>query len=259
MIALAVTDFPVAIDLVARGSLQVDYLETGGHYVERTVGQLPEQPLLLHNGVYEWSLGDPRAIERPDAVPLTLRRLERTRAPWLSVHLGFSAAEVAFDEWMRAASPAMRRDELLANICRNARALAEAIPVPLILENLDYCPGGAYEHICEAEFIAEVVAETGVGLLLDLAHAQVSAVRLGVPIGDYLARLPLDRVRQIHVSGPREVCGVLADAHETLRERDYALLREVLGRTCPAAVTLEYSRDAAALLEQVGRLREILA
>ena len=259
MIALAVTDFPLAIDLIARGRLQVDYLETGGHYVDRTAALLPEQPLLLHNAVYEWSLGDPRAIERPDVVPLTLRRLHRTGAPWLSAHLGFSAAEVAFDEWMRASSPALPRDDLLANICRNARALSEAIPVPLILENLDYCPGGAYEHICEAEFIAAVIEETGAGLLLDLAHAQVSAARLGVPIGGYLARLPLDRVRQIHVSGPREIDGMLTDVHETLREQDYALLREVLRRARPAAVTLEYSRDAAALIEQAGWLREILA
>ena len=138
------------------------------------------------------------------------------------------------------------------------RGLAAAIPVPLILENLDYCPGGAYEHICEPQFIAAVLAETSAGLLLDLAHARVSAARIGIPIETYLAQLPLDCVRQIHISGPRPRDGVLADAHEPLLDEDYALLRNVLRQTRPLALTLEYYDDEAALLKQIARLRQLL-
>jgi uncharacterized protein len=129
----------------------------------------------------------------------------------------------------------------------------------LIVENLDYCPGGAYEYICEPQFIAAVLAETDAGLLLDLAHARVSAARMGMPIGVYLAQLPLDRVRQIHISGPRPRDGVLADAHEPLLDEDYALLRDVLRQTKPQALTLEYFRDEVTLLEQIGRLRQLLS
>ena len=138
------------------------------------------------------------------------------------------------------------------------RALAAAIPVPLILENLDYCPGGAYEHICEPDFIAAVLNETDAGLLLDLAHARVSAARLGLPIEDYLGQLPLERVRQLHISGPRSRDGVLFDAHESLLDEDYALLEWVLRRTQPLALTLEYNREEAGLREQLIRLRGVL-
>jgi uncharacterized protein (UPF0276 family) len=258
MIALAVADFPLPRGMVAAGELDVDYVETGGHFVDTTAEALPGQPLLLHNSLFNWSLAHPRALELRDAVEVTLHALRRTGAPWLSAHLGFSAAEVQFDVWMRAKSPPLPREELLANITTNVRGLAAAIPVPLILENLDYCSGGAYEQICEPEFIAEVLEQTGAGLLLDLAHAQVSAARLGQPIADYLARLPLDRVLQIHVSGPRERDGALADEHDTLREADYALLAAVLERARPRAVTLEYRRDAAELKAQLERLRGML-
>ena len=258
MIALAVSDRDLARGLFAAGTLDVDYLETGGHFVERTAAEFPGQRLLLHNSLYNWSLGHPAALEQQNAVPRTLETLALTQAPWLSVHLGFSAAEIGFDQWTRAKTPTLPRDQLFSNICRNVRALAVAISVPLILENLDYCPGGAYEHICEPRFIADVLGETGAGLLLDVAHARVSAARMGVPIGEYLAQLPLDRVRQIHISGPRMHDGVLADAHEPLLDEDYALLRDMLGQTRPQALTLEYYRDAAALLEQVARLRELL-
>ena len=258
MIALAVSDFDLPRSLLAAGRIEVDYLETGGHFVERSVAQFPDRPLLLHNSVFNWSLAHPTALEDQQIVARTRAALERTRAPWLSVHLGFSAAEVFFDVHMTARSPALPRDELFANICRNIRALASAIAVPLILENLDYCPGGAYEQICDPAFIAAVLNETDAGLLLDLAHARVSASRMGVPIEDYLGQLPLERVRQLHISGPRSRDGVLFDAHESLLDEDYALLEWVLERTQPWALTLEYNREEAELCAELARLRDML-
>ena len=259
MIALAVADWPLTRGLLAAGTLEVDFLETTGFLAESTLALFPEQPFLLHNSVNNWSLGHPAALDQQEILPRTLHLLAQTHAPWLSVHLGFSAAEVVFDGWNQPRSPVLERDELFANICRNARALAAAIPVPLILENLDYCPGGAYEHICEPDFISAVLEETGLGLLLDLAHARVSAARLGTPIDAYLARLPIERVQQMHVSGPRPRDGVLADAHEPLLEEDYALLEEVLNVVKPRAITLEYNGNEAALCEQLHRLRDVLA
>jgi uncharacterized protein (UPF0276 family) len=259
MIALAVSDFDLPRALLAEGRIEVDYLETGGHFVERTVAQFANRPLLLHNSVFNWSLAHPTALVEQRIVPRTLEALERTRAPWLSVHLGFSAAEVFFDVHMTARSPVLPRAELLANICRNVGVLAANIPVPLILENLDYCPGGAYEHICAPEFITAVLEATDVGLLLDLAHARVSAARLGLPIEHYLEQMPLDRVRQLHISGPRVRDGVLFDAHEPLLDADYALFEWVLQRTKPLALTLEYNRDEAELRAELDRLRAMLA
>jgi uncharacterized protein (UPF0276 family) len=258
MIALAVSDFDLPRSLLAAGRIEVDYLETGGHYVDRTVAQFPDRPLLLHNSVFNWSLAHPTALEDQQIVARTRAALHRTRAPWLSVHLGFSAAEVFFDVHMTARSPALPRAKLFANICRNVRALASGIDVPLILENLDYCPGGAYEHICEPEFIAAVLNETGAGLLLDLAHARVSAARLGLPIEVYLSQLPLDRLLQLHISGPRMRDGVLVDAHEALLAEYYALLEWVLARARPQAITLEYNREEGELRAELERLREML-
>ena len=81
---------------------------------------------------------------------------------------------------------------------------------------------------------------------------------MGVAQGDYLAQLPLARVRQLHVSSPRPVGETLADVHETLRPEDYRLLERVLEQTDPWAVTLEYRRDADALRTQLARLQEML-
>jgi uncharacterized protein (UPF0276 family) len=245
--------------MLISGALRADYLETSGPLADTAAALLPHQPMLLHNSVWDWSLGHPGALEQREVLPRTLHALRRTRAPWFSVHLGFGAAEVGFDKGrMRARTTPLGREELFENIVRNVRGLAAAIPVPLFLENLDYNQGGAYEHVCQPEFIAAVLEDSDVDLLLDLAHARVSASRLGLSIATYLKWLPLERVRQIHVSGPRPRDGVLVDAHEPLQEEDYSLLQNLLELTRPRALTLEYDRNEDALKKQVSQLRDIL-
>ncbi len=167
---------------------------------------------------------------------MTRRALEQTRAPWLSVHLGYSAAHVTFQKGFQTASPTLERSQVVSSIIANVNALKAELDVPLLLENSDYNPSGAYEHICEPEVIRTVLEATDTCFLLDLSHAQVSASRLGIVLDDYLAELPLERVRQLHVNGPRPVeptSDTLEDVHETMREADYELLDETLKRTRP--------------------------
>ena len=103
-----------------------------------------------------------------------------------------------------------------------------------------------------------MLEKTNCGFVLDTGHARVSAAALGMDVHDYLSSLPLNRVMQVHVSGPRIRNGGLVDAHESLQEIDYALLDFVLARTQPQVVTLEYIRQRDVLQEQLFRLRETL-
>jgi len=257
MIALAVADKPLVRELLSSKQITVDYLETTGPFVESAV-QTFGPPVLLHNSLWDWSLAHPQALNTQNALEITVQALAITHAPWLSIHLGFSSAHVAFDRGMQTRSDRLPREEILKNITQNIKALAEAISVPLIIENLDYNPGGAYEYICEPAFIAEVLRETQVGLLLDLAHARVSAAQFGLPVADYLSCLPFDQVKQIHVSGPRWQGSTLIDAHDTLLDEDYALLGGILEQTTPWAVTLEYGRDRNSVIEQLTRLHGLI-
>ena len=103
-----------------------------------------------------------------------------------------------------------------------------------------------------------MLEEAECGFLLDIGHAHVSAEVLGVDMHDYLSSLPLHRVVQVHVSGPRMRYGRLVDAHEPLQEIDYELLDFVLERIQPQVVTLEYIREREALQEQLFLLRGLL-
>jgi uncharacterized protein (UPF0276 family) len=247
--------------LLARGGVQADFLETGGPLAATAVPGLPGVPrVIVHNALWNWSLAHPKALEVPGALATMRETIARTRAPWHSVHLGFASAEVAAEgPMMVPRSPVLGRDALLAAIAGNARALARAVPARLLLENLDYWPSGAYDHVSDPAFIAEVLEDADAGFLLDIAHARVAAAHLRMPVDEYLSRLPLARVRELHVSGPRPRDGVLTDAHETLSEEDYRLVAAVLRVVRPAAVTFEYGgADAGAVAAELTRLRTVL-
>ena len=94
--------------------------------------------------------------------------------------------------------------------------------------------------------------------MLDIAHAQVAASVLKWDVHQYLDSLPLQKVRQIYVSGTLQKNGMLYDAHEELQEEDYRLLRWVLKRSNPEMVTLEYFRQKDSLERQLKRLRELI-
>ena len=267
--------------LAAGETLPLDYLKVGPFQGEAEITRLAaDSPLMLH--LDDTLSGEPLP---PDTVARLQRWVALTGTPWTSEHIGFSVAQADLDSALitQAASDLLSRQDTFDHITANARALAAALPVPLLLENIPLFPNLAHMHVCDPVFISDTLATTGCDLLLDLAHARVAADVLGWAVRDYLAALPLQRVVEIHLSGPRtlrelddrrqalvrenarSVAHLLAfgddnlvDAHEPLREADYELLAWTLGRCRPRAVSLEYYRDPAELRTQVHRLAELI-
>ena len=260
----------------------VDYLKVGPFMGQQAIAELaPRFPLLLH-------LDDTLSGHSPlseEAVQRILVLIQLTGTPWASAHIGFSVADVDLGgaHITQPASDLLSRGETIRNIVRNARALAQRLPVPLLLENIPLFPNLAHMHVCEPDSIAEVIQAADCDILLDLAHARVSADVLGYEAHEYLSRLPLDRVVELHLSGPRPHSEIdlprkslvrenarsvahllpfgshnLVDVHCSMQDEDHALLEWALARTQPKAVSLEYFREAGALRDQLMRLGEML-
>ncbi len=259
MIQLGMTDCPLVRELLHSGDLQLDYLEVHGPYVEDVRQEYPDRLMLLHNALYQWSLTHRDGLEHKDASKITLQRLALARSPWYSLHLGFSVEEVDFyDEAMQGLSPLQPRELVLERCITRLKQLKSLLPVPILIENLDYNPTQAYEYVCEPAFIQKVLAETDTWLLFDLAHARVSAHAFDISVEDYISQLPLEKIRQIHLNHPGWREGRLVDAHLALEEDDYQLFEQILSRCQPWSVTLEYNHDPENILSQIKRLREIL-
>jgi uncharacterized protein (UPF0276 family) len=216
------------------------------------------RPVLLHHddGVI-W----PRGRRWAQALA---RRAQRCATPWLSVHLDLGWTFLAY-QWP-GPSPiprALARRWAVRSVWRLQAACEASVPgrPPVLVENIPHWSRSRPAYTADPAFISRVVAESGCGLLLDLGHARIAAHYHGEPVHDYLARLPLDRAVELHVSGPRPgdyPDGRLVDAHQPMLELDYDLLAWTLERCTPRAVTLEYSKDQAQIVAQLVRLREML-
>jgi uncharacterized protein (UPF0276 family) len=105
----------------------------------------------------------------------------------------------------------------------------------------------------EWDFIAELAARTGCELLLDLNNVHVSATNHGFSVVDYLAGIPMARVRQIHLAGHSQGRELLIDTHDQpVADPVWALLAHVAPALEDVAVMIE--RDDA-----IPPLPELLA
>ncbi len=216
---------------------------------------LPRMAFYFHGGDLIQEIGF-----LPGAASRITAYLRATGSPWLSVHMMMWPPGMVWlmRRWgWRVPLPDPER--ATRSFIGRVRSLVRALDVPLLLENDEPPPFDGYEFEAHPERLAHVLDATGCGLVLDIAHARLSAERLGMDVQAYLSRLPLDRVVQLHVSGPRVRNGRLFDAHEPLQDVDYDLLEFVLAQTRPKVITLEYIREPQALHDQLRRLRGILA
>jgi uncharacterized protein len=169
---------------------------------------------------------------------------KRFNVPWVSDHCFYSDASWC-DVW---SSPLQFSRAEVVRVAARARALQDSYGRPLAHENAAYyrtCPGS---EMPEAEFLARVLELSGTYLHLDVHNLYANAQNHGASgysIARFLDTIPLDRVINIHMAGGRWIDGQYHDLHDTqVPDAVWDLLDEVLSRTRPGAVILEYETEA---------------
>ncbi|MEA2004198.1 MAG: DUF692 family protein [archaeon] len=248
----------------------VDLLEFGGF-------PLNEKDLRLKD---RWSFhfrrdlnGERLHLLLPEKVKESVDYFNRTglKPEIVSFHLGYAAEKIGkvtgYDNHNYAISEVYSKKEILKTFTESFRIITESITdIPIAIENMDYNKGGAYEHICEPEFIKDILARNpNIYLLLDLTHAQISAHKLlkqhegSERAEKYINSLPLDRIIEIHLSSPDEKYG---DMHRPATDREIYILRSIMEKIPNLKlINLEYrsdNPDAARMIpETVNILRKI--
>jgi uncharacterized protein (UPF0276 family) len=157
------------------------------------------KPFVAHG--LEFSLGTPLDEEgEPARVAAWLERLRDDHAAfgfaWMSEHLGWTTAR-----GLQATLPLPlpHHPEAVAVVAERMRLLKSVVPTALF-ENwattfvLD-------DPVREPEFFNSIARGADCGFLLDLHNAWTQSVNFGFDAWEYVSRLELDRVVQIHVSG----------------------------------------------------------
>ncbi|PWC33531.1 DUF692 domain-containing protein [Azospirillum sp. TSO35-2] len=237
-----------------------NYLVPGGPRLAGILRVRRDVPLSCH-GV-GLSLGSAGGLD-PDHL-MRLRALHDRLEPGLiSEHLSWSVADAAY---LNDLLPLPYTEDSLERVRRNIDHAQDAFGHRILVENPSAYVAFADSAIPEAEFLAELVARTGCGLLLDVNNLYVSSVNLGFDPAVWLDAIPADAVGELHLAGhARLTVGgeeLLVDDHgSAVGDAVMTLYAAVLDRVGPRPVLIEWDNDLpplGGLLDEAARAQRLL-
>lgn len=145
--------------------------------------------------------------------------------------------------------------EALDLICANIGRAQDVLGRNLLIENPSSYVSFSISEMTEWEFIAVMCQRTGCNLLLDVNNIHVSASNHGFDVRDYVAGIPLDRVRQIHLAGHSHGKDLLIDTHDQpVPDPVWMLFALVIEQIDGCAVMVERDDNIPPLGELLGEL-----
>ena len=178
----------------------------------------------------------------------------------MSFDFGPSCLDVCFNKdendiyWPNNSSRILRPEQILSTAADRIAQIRKNFSGTIALENLDYHQGGAYEYVCNPDFIARALDDLDVYLALDIGHLLVSCFNLNIEPLSYASRLPLERVREVHLSHSEGD----NDKHDCPTSYEYELFTHILSRSRPDFVVVEYYSDPGRIIEENIKLKEFL-
>lgn len=215
--------------------LSENFMDTGGRpaYV---LDQIAERyPVVMHGVSMSVGSTDPVNFEY-------LRKLKklaaRTRARWISDHLCWTGVSGLNTHDLL---PMPYTDESLRHVTERVRVISDYLERPVFLENPSSYVAFTTSTWEEADFLAELTALSGCGLLLDVNNIYVSSFNHGFDPMAYVNRIPADHVTQIHLAGHSHKGTHILDTHsDHVVEEVWRLYRQAYERMGAVSTLLEW-------------------
>jgi uncharacterized protein (UPF0276 family) len=211
-------------------------------------------PVVLH-GV-SLSLGSVDPLD--ERYLKNLNALAREMEPaWISDHLCWSSygGHTGHDLW-----PLPFTEEALQHVARRVQAVQERLGRRILVENVSSYLEYAHSSMPEWEFLSALAQRSDCGLLLDVNNIFVSAHNHGFDPASFLAGVPVDRVKQIHLAGHRDEGTHLLDTHDhPVCDGVWSLYRSALQRFGRVSTLIERDDDIPPLSQVIAESRQAAA
>ena len=172
-----------------------NYMGAGGlpHYY---LSQIREHyPISMHGVGLSLGSSDGIDDEHLKALAEVVNRHDPVQ---VSEHLAWSHWNATF---LNDLLPLPYTEEFLDVVVNNVHRVQEALGRTLLIENPSLYLGFNHSTLSETEFLTELVARTGAGLLLDVNNVYVSSNNKLFNPKDYIDNYPLEAVGEIHLAG----------------------------------------------------------
>lgn len=235
-----------------------NYMVDGGPRLKWLEAIRREKPLSLH-GVGLSLAGD----GAPDPEHLArLKTLAYRFEPFLmSEHLAWSRGGGVYHPDLL---PFPRTRQMLKRVSDNVARAQDALGRRLLIENPSLYLDLKGHEMGEVDFLVELAAATGCGLLLDLNNVHISANNLGADPRDYLVAVPADLIGEIHLGGfapdPVHAEALLIDTHDApVSDTVWSLYAQTLARIGPRPTLIERDDNIPDFAELIAERDQAVA
>ncbi len=182
-----------------------------------------------------------------------------------SEHLAWSTHAGAF---FNDLLPLPYTADTLTRVADHIDEVQDALGRPMLLENPSSYLVFDESTMTETDFLAELAARTGCGLLLDVNNVFISATNLEMDARAYINTFPVRHIGELHLGGHDEDTDdhgapLLIDSHgREVADPVWDLLAHTLARSGPRPLLIEWDADVpewAILRDEAARGAAALA
>ncbi|MES2837046.1 MAG: DUF692 domain-containing protein [Bacteroidota bacterium] len=232
-----------------------NWMNIGGEW-KKTLHQIAEKyPITCHG--LSLSIGSP---DEPDweFLKQIKKFIKETPVQLYSEHLSFSKCDNAH---LYELLPIPFREDAVKHIVNRINQVQDFLEMQLVIENVSYYTPVAAE-MKEEEFISQIVQESNCGLLLDINNVFVNSFNHKYNPKDFIASLPLDNVKYIHMAGHEQVApDLIIDTHGQPIVNDvFELYNWTINYLKPVPVLLERDfnfEDKDQIMSEINQLKKI--
>lgn len=222
----------------------------------RHVAALPQR-LLTHG------IGNPvgeTICDQEQQIPEFRLWNQELAVPWTSEHLSILyVPSVHGPQPCGFLMPPLQTDAAVELAAKNIRRRAEVLGLPFAFETgVNYFERREGE-MPDGEFFAAVAQEADCGILLDLTNLWVNEKNRRARISDVVAKLPLERVWEVHLAGTDVERGFWVDAHSRGIDPELLELVPEVISSLPnlGAIVFEIAPDRLSMFSEHAFLREM--
>jgi uncharacterized protein (UPF0276 family) len=236
--------------------LSDNYMADGGLPIQRAEQIRKNYPVTLHGVGMSLGSADPLNFEYLKRLKNLAERLQPT---FVSDHIAWVSVA---GQYTHDLLPLPYTQDMLQHLNDRIQQVQDYLGRTILIENPSSYLTFASSDMSEADFIKQLCISSGCELLLDVNNVYVSAQNHGFDAADYLAGLPTNKVKEIHLAGYEEMPGYLFDTHGyQVREPVWQLYRAALERFGNVPTLIEWDTDVpefSTLLSEAKKAEQLM-
>jgi uncharacterized protein (UPF0276 family) len=236
--------------------LSDNYMAAGGLPIQRAEQIRQNYPVTLHGVGMSLGSADPLNFEYLKRLKNLAEHLQPT---YVSDHIAWVSVA---GQYTHDLLPLPYTQDMLQHLNDRIQQVQDFLGRTILIENPSSYLTFTSSDMSESDFIKQLCLSSGCELLLDVNNVYVSAQNHGFDAAGYLAALPADKVKEIHLAGYEEMSGYLFDTHGyQVREPVWQLYKAALERFGNVPTLIEWDTDVpefSTLLSEAKKAEQLM-